>query len=121
MKEIIRNQDQAFHTKANKSEFFTLRETKLDKELLEQLSQRLDIKISQTSNELKSQRQLLDIIQEKMQESIYEAVKKANASIIKAQEKLEEKRRKQAAKEMKELEQQEAMKRRQSRLDQVSS
>lgn len=42
---IIRNQDEVFDTKANKSDFFMLREHKIDKETLQEFGIEMDAKI----------------------------------------------------------------------------
>lgn len=94
MKEILRTQDKSFDTKASKVEFYDLREKKLDKEELDYQVELLIKRIEKNADNLVQQKKLLDFFQENMQSTIYEAVKKANASIIKAQEKLEEKKRK---------------------------
>lgn len=101
MREMIRKYDENFNIKANKVDILDLREKKLDKELLDPPIKALGNRIFDANEEIKRVKQLIELLQENMSTQIYEGVKKANAQIIKAQEKLQEKQRKAAMEEMK--------------------
>jgi len=83
-KEMLRNFDEVIALKANKGDFFELRETKLEKAGLDEAEQALSSRIDGSDVEIGNLKEFIHNLQETMQTQIYEGVKKANATIIKA-------------------------------------
>ena len=74
--------------KANKGDFFELRESKLEKNALLETEQDLKNRIKKSNEQITNLKTFIQNLQESMAEQIYDGVKKANATILKAQEKL---------------------------------
>lgn len=83
-KEMLRKFDEVIALKANKGDFFELRETKLEKAGLEEAKQALSSRIDGSDVEIGNLKEFIHNLQETMQTQIYEGVKKANATIIRA-------------------------------------
>jgi hypothetical protein len=83
-KEMMRKFDENIALKANKGDFFELRETKLEKAGLEEATDALSGRIDDSNVEIGNLKEFIQNLQETMQTQIYDGVKKANATIVRA-------------------------------------
>ena len=81
---MLRKFDEVMALKANKGDFFELRETKLEKAGLDEAVDTLSNRIDGSNVEIGNLKEFIHNLQETMQTQIYEGVKKANATIIRA-------------------------------------
>ena len=84
VKEVVRVFDSNLSLKANKGEVLELHkklEHYVSKQDIEDLSNEVDYKIEQFKSDISDQNNRLEVLQNKMSEAVYEAVKRANAQI----------------------------------------
>ena len=87
---MIHQFDQDIATKANKIEFIGLRnalEDKVTAQDIQRAEEALELKIEGFQEEMEGLGKTLDLLQQNMSESIYDAVKKANVKIQRSLEK----------------------------------
>ena len=83
-KEMLRKFDEVIALKANKGDFFELRETKLEKDDLEVAKESLTLRIDESESDIENLKEVMQNLQETMHTQIYDGVKKANSAIIRA-------------------------------------
>ena len=81
-KEVLRKFDEIIALKANKVDFYDLREHKLGFEALDKAKNDLAVRIDAAQLDIKTLKSFFEQMQETMQTQIYEGVKKANNVIV---------------------------------------